>query len=61
MALLCAQVDSDIIRLLGRWQSDVMLCYLHLQAHPVMKHFAKCMLAGGNYVLALGQDIPDFP
>jgi len=61
MALLCAQVDSDLIRLLGRWQSDVMLRYLHLQAQPVMKHFAKRMLTGGNYVLAPGQDIPNFP
>jgi len=30
MALLCAQVDTDIIRLLGRWRSDEMLHYLHV-------------------------------
>jgi hypothetical protein len=32
MALLCADVDSDRIRLLGRWKSDEMLRYLHVQA-----------------------------
>jgi hypothetical protein len=32
MALLCAHVDMDIIRLLGCWQSNEMLCYLHVQA-----------------------------
>ena len=32
MALLCADVDSDRIRLLGRWQSDQMFRYLHVQA-----------------------------
>ena len=58
MALLCAQVDTDIIRLLGRWQSDVMMRYLHLQAQPVMRDFARRMLAGGNYRLHPGQDVP---
>ena len=36
MALLCAGVDSDRIRLLGRWRSDEMYRYLHVQAQPVM-------------------------
>jgi hypothetical protein len=30
MALLCALVDTYMIQLLGRWCSDVMLCYLHV-------------------------------
>ena len=34
--LLVARVNTDIIRLLGRWRSDEMLRYLHLQAAPVM-------------------------
>ena len=58
MALLCARVDTNMIRLLGRWQSDIMLCYLHLQAQPVMRHFARQMLAGGNYNLHPGPDVP---
>ena len=51
MALLCADVDTDRIRLLGRWQSDQMFRYLHVQAEPVMRHFASRMLHGGNYAL----------
>jgi hypothetical protein len=48
-ALLCAKVDTDVIRLLGRWQSDQMLRYLHLQAYPQMHTFARLMFAGGNF------------
>jgi hypothetical protein len=29
MALITACINSELIRLLGRWQSDVMLRYLH--------------------------------
>ena len=51
MALLCADVDSDRIRLLGRWQSDQMFWYLHVQAEPLMRHFSSRMLHGGTYTL----------
>jgi len=51
MALLCADVDSDRIRLLGRWQSDQMFRYLHVQAEPLMRNFSSRMLQGGNYTL----------
>jgi hypothetical protein len=46
MALLCAQVGTSTIKLLGRWQSDEMLRYLTVQAAPVMRDFAKRMLQG---------------
>jgi hypothetical protein len=36
MALLCAGVNFDRIRLLGRWRSDKMYRYLHVQAQHVM-------------------------
>lgn len=49
MALFNSNVDSDTIRLLGRWKSDTMLRYLHLQAHPIMHRFAQRMLLGGDY------------
>jgi hypothetical protein len=49
MALLCAHVDHDTIRLIGRWRSDEMLRYLHAQAQPVMHDFARRMVQGGNY------------
>ena len=51
MALLCAHVDSDTIKLLGRWRSDEMLRYLTVQAQPVMRDFARRMLQGGHYTL----------
>lgn len=49
MALLCARVDRDWVQLIGRWRSDAMLRYLHVQAAPIMENFASKMLAGGQY------------
>jgi integrase len=48
MALITARIDSDLIRLLGRWQSDSMLRYLHVQAVPVIQNFARAMNAYGQ-------------
>jgi hypothetical protein len=58
MALLCAQVDSNVIRLLGRWHSDEMLRYLHVQAEPVMRDFSRRMLLGGSFTLLPNQAVP---
>jgi hypothetical protein len=55
MALLCARVDTDIIRLVGRWRSDEMLRYLHLQAYPLMHTFARQMHSQGSFTLLPGQ------
>ena len=57
MALLCARVDTNIIRLVGRWRSDEMLRYLHLQAYPLMRTFARRMCAAGSFSLLPDQDI----
>ena len=35
-ALLLAKIDPDVIRLIGRWRSNEMLRYLHVQAAPLM-------------------------
>ena len=51
MALLCAHVDHDTIRLVGRWRSDEMFRYLHVQAQPVMHDFARRMVLSGAYTL----------
>jgi hypothetical protein len=59
MALLCAQVDTDIIRLLGRWRSDEMLRYLHVQAAPVMRDFASKMLSG-HFTLHPNSQVPNY-
>ncbi len=37
MSLLCAKVDTDMIRLMGRWRSDEMLRYLHVQSFPLLR------------------------
>jgi hypothetical protein len=54
MSLITARIDSDLIRLLGRWQSDAMLRYLHVQALPVMQNFARAMNLHGQF-----QALPD--
>jgi hypothetical protein len=51
MALLCGNVDTDRIRLLGRWRSDEMLRYLHVQAFPVVANIASTMPQHGNFAL----------
>jgi hypothetical protein len=58
MALLCAHVDSDTIRLLGRWRSDEMLRYLTVQAQPIMRDFSARMLQGGQYTLLPNTQVP---
>ena len=58
--LLNAKVDGDIIKLLGRWHSDAMLRYLHLQAAPIMKDYARLMLTGGSFTLIPNQLVPSY-
>jgi hypothetical protein len=58
MALLNGGVDTDIIRLIGRWRSDKMLRYLHVQAEPLMQCHSALMLAGGNYTLHPNSAVP---
>jgi hypothetical protein len=54
MALLCAGVDRDRLRLIGRWRSDEMFRYLHVQAQPVMNGLAAAMVRGGDFQLTPG-------
>jgi len=54
MALLCADVDPDVIRLLGRWKSDTMFRYLFVQARPLVNKFAHRMLTDGDFDLLPG-------
>jgi len=51
MALLCANTDPDIIRLVGRWKSDEMLRYLHVQALPHITRLAQDMVQHGAFSL----------
>ena len=58
MALLCARINSNIIRLVGRWRSDEMFRYLHAQAYLLMHTFAQQMSIHGSFTLAPGQHVP---
>ena len=58
MALLCAHIDTNTIHLIGRWHSNEMLCYLHIQAKPIMHDFSKCMLQQGSFTLLPNQEVP---
>jgi hypothetical protein len=51
MALLCARVDTDMIRLLGRWRSDEMLRYLHVQTFPIVAPLAAQMRQHGSFTM----------
>ena len=55
MALLCARVDADLIQLVGRWRSDAMFRYLHVQAAPLTSNFAPRMLQFGDFSLTAPQ------
>lgn len=57
MALLCAKVDTDLIRLLGRWCSDEMLRYLHVQTFPIVAPLAAQMLRHGQFTLIPNQTL----
>ena len=48
MELFSRGVDALLIKLVGRWHSDAMLCYLHIQSSPIMSGLSKLMLAGGD-------------
>ena len=51
MALLCFGVDTEIIKLVGRWRSDEMIRYLNVQVDPLNINFTKRMLQPGIYCL----------
>ena len=49
MALLCADVAPTTIKLLGRWQSDTMIQYLHIQSPTLVKGLAGRMVKAGDF------------
>jgi hypothetical protein len=58
MALLCGKVDFDLIRILGRWHSDAMIRYLHMQAQPITQNFATTMYNHGTYEFLPDEMVP---
>ncbi|KAL7472975.1 hypothetical protein ACHAXS_013354 [Conticribra weissflogii] len=57
MALLVANVDTNIIQLMGWWCSNKLLWYLHLTAEPITKNLAICILHA-DYFLIPSQLVP---
>ena len=51
MALMCAGVPTDTIKLVGRWRSDAVFRYLHTQAAPLVGPLAPGMATHGRYAL----------
>ena len=58
MDLLCSGIDKEIISLIGRWRSNEMMRYLHVQAEPIMRNFSKLIISHGNYNLLPHTDVP---
>ena len=48
VALFSCRVNALLIKLVGCWHSDVILCYLYVQSCPIISGLSKLMLAGGN-------------
>ncbi len=61
IALLCAGIDGDRIRLIGRWKSDEMYLYLHVQAQPVMSVVAAEMFRSGHHRILPGSTFSTLP
>ena len=59
-ALLLSGVDPDIIRLIGRWRSDEMIRYLHVQAAPLMADYSARMVQASNYRMIPNREVPSF-
>ena len=55
MALVCARVDACHTRLVGRWRSDELYEYLHVQAEPIYRDLSARMLQGGDYNFVPGE------
>ena len=51
MALLVARLEPDTTHLVGRWQSDIMLCYLHTTEKSFTEGLSAKMFEHGAYTL----------
>ena len=57
-ALLNALIGPQVITLIGRWRSDEIIRYLHVQNRNLIKNYAAQMLQHGNYNLIPNQYVP---
>jgi hypothetical protein len=60
MALVLAGVDLQLVQIMGRWKSDVMLRYLHRSALQTSTLAAK-MLQHGEFIIPHHETLPVLP
>jgi hypothetical protein len=58
MALLHGHSDMNNIHMMGRWNSNAMMRYLHVQDQPVMDNYTARMFNQGTYSFLLDETIP---
>ena len=49
--MLCTDIGTDHIQLIGQWHSDEMFSYLHAQAFPIPRNIAPLMFQTGTFTL----------
>lgn len=59
-ALLCANIDKDTIKLLGRWRSDAVDTYLRTNAYTMSADYASHMVTSGNYKFSADQATKEY-
>jgi hypothetical protein len=58
MAILFGKIDINSIRMMDQWYSDAMLRYLHMQAQPIIGHYAVKMFNKRTYTFQPNENVP---
>jgi hypothetical protein len=58
MAMFFGKINIHNIRFMGRWHSDTMMCYLHVQGQPIVGRFAEVMYNNGVYTFHPDETVP---
>ena len=56
--LICAIIESNIIKMIGLWSSDDMLWYLHVKADSAMWNITSLVASHGTWNLLPTQEEP---
>jgi len=56
MVLLLGGMDPDKIRIVSRWKSNTMFCYLYAHALPLIQENSRIMFHGGHCSLVTRHD-----
>jgi hypothetical protein len=58
MAMLFGETDINSIRMMGRWHSNAMMRYLHVQAQPIIVNYTAKMFNEGTYTFQADETVP---